>query len=111
MITGEEAREICPYISEEVIGASWCPTDGHANPLKTTLGFYRKALSMGVTFVTGVTVTGIRKVKGRARIVETDDGVYEGEEIFLCAGWESRKISNTVGIDIPVEREFSVGSG
>lgn len=107
MISGDEARDICPYMSEEVIGASWCPTDGHANPLHTTLGFYRKALELGVTFVTGVTVTGIRKVKGRARAVETDDGVYEGEQILLCAGWASRNISDTVGIDLPVEREFS----
>lgn len=107
MISGDEAREICPYMSEEVIGASWCPTDGHANPLHTTLGFYRKALALGVTFVTGVTVTGIRKVRGQARIVETDDGPYEGDQILLCAGWESRKISDTVGIDLPVEREFS----
>ena len=82
------------------MGASWCPTDGHANPLKVTLGFYLKALSMGVTFVTGVTVEGIRKVRGAARIVETDDGIYEGEQILLCAGYASRAIANTVGIAV-----------
>ena len=42
MLTRDEVREINPYLSEEVIGASWCPTDGHANPLKTTLGYYKK---------------------------------------------------------------------
>lgn len=99
MVSGDEARDICPAMSEAVVGASWCPTDGHANPLKTTLGFYRKALAMGVTFITGVTVTGIRKVRGAARIVETDDGIYEGETIMLCAGYASRAIVNTVGID------------
>lgn len=107
MISGDDAREICPYMSDEVTSASWCATDGHANPLHTTLGFYQRALEMGVTFVTGVTVTGIRKVRGQARIVETDDGDYEGEQILLCAGWYSRAISNTVGIDLPVIREFS----
>lgn len=61
MISGDEARELCPYMSEEVIAASWCPTDGHANPLKTTLGFYRKALSLGVTFVTGVKVLELQR--------------------------------------------------
>ena len=107
MITGDEAREICPYMSEEVTSASWCPTDGHANPLKTTLGFYRKALTMGVTFVSGVTVKEIKKIKGRARLVVTDDGIYEGEQILLCAGWESRAIANTVGIEIPMERQLN----
>ncbi len=107
MISGDEARELCPYMSEEVIAASWCPTDGHANPLKTTLGFYRKALSLGVTFVTGVKVLELQKVRGRARRVVTDDGVYEAENILLCAGYGSRRIANTVGIDAPVERQFN----
>lgn len=107
MITGDEAREIIPLMSDEVTCASWCPTDGHANPLKTTTAFYMKALDMGVTFITGVTVTGIRKSKGRARYVDTDDGVYEGDNIMLCAGWYSRAIADTVGIDLPIIREFS----
>lgn len=107
MISGDEARSLCPYMSQEVIAASWCPTDGHANPLKTTLGFYRKALQMGVTFITGVTVTGLQKIRGRVRNVLTDDGIYEAGHVLLCAGFESRRIANTVGIDIPVERQFN----
>ena len=107
MISGDEARELCPQMSHTVIGASWCPTDGHANPLTTTLAFYRRALQLGVTFVTGVEATGLRKVHGRARVVETTDGDYEGDQIVLAAGWWSRGIANTVGIDIPMERQFS----
>lgn len=107
MISGDEAREICPYMSKDVIAASWCATDGHANPLTTTLGFYRKALELGVTFITGVHVNEIVKVKGRARKVITDDSVYEADNILLCAGYESRRIANTVGIDAPVERQFN----
>ena len=61
MISGDEARKLCPYMSEEVVAASWCPSDGHANPLKATLGFYRKALQLGVTFVTGVKVMALEK--------------------------------------------------
>lgn len=107
MISGDEARELCPYMSKDVVAASWCPTDGHANPLKTTLGFYRKALQCGVTFVTGVTVLELQKVKGRVRKVITNEGVYEANQILLCAGYESRRIANTVGIDAPVERQFN----
>lgn len=107
MITGDEARELCPYMSKEVVGASWCPTDGHANPLKATLGFYKKSLQYGVTYVTGVTVLGLQKVKGRVRKVLTDDGVYQANQILLCAGYESRRIANTVGIDAPVEKQFN----
>ncbi len=107
MISGDEAREICPSMSKEIIAASWCATDGHANPLKTTLGYYRKALECGVTFVTGVKVLGLQKVRGSIRKVITDDGVYEAPQVLLCAGYESRAIANTVGIDVPVERQFN----
>ena len=104
MISGEEARKICPYLSEEVIGASWCPSDGHANPLLTTLGYYRKARQLGVRFITGEAVIEIKKIKGKARQVVTCNNVYEGENIILAAGYGSRKIASSFGIDIPMNK-------
>lgn len=104
MISGDEAREINPYLSEEVIGASWCPTDGHANPLLTTLAYYRKARQLGARFVTGEEVIEIKKIKGKARQVVTKNNVYEGNQIILAAGYESRKLAATVGIDIPMNK-------
>ena len=103
MISGEEVREICPYLSDEVIGASWCPTDGHANPMLTTLAFYKKARELGARFITGEEVTEIRKIRGKARQVITKENVYEGENIILAAGLESREIAGTVGVDIPMQ--------
>lgn len=104
MITGDEAREICPYMSEEVIGASWCSTDGHANPMVTTLAFYKKAREIGAKFITGEDVIAIKKVKGRAKQVVTNVNTYEADTIILAAGCDSRTIAQTVGIDIPMER-------
>lgn len=106
MIDGKEVREINPYLSDEVIGASWCPTDGHANPLLATLGFYKRARELGVRFYTGETVVEIQKIKGKARKVVTLSNIYEGEQIILAAGYESRKIAETVGIDIPMRKEL-----
>ncbi|MBP2650858.1 MAG: dependent oxidoreductase [Firmicutes bacterium] len=104
MIEAQEAREICPYLSDEVIGASWCPTDGHANPLLATLAFYRKARALGTEFITGENVLEIKKIKGRARQVITANGIYEGETIILAAGYDSRKILGTVGLDVPMTK-------
>lgn len=105
MVDGKEVQEICPYLSKEIIGASWCPTDGHANPLTTTLGYYKRALEMGVRFFTGAEVVELQKVKGKIRKVILKDGtVMEGETVILAAGYESRYIARTVGIDIPMTR-------
>ncbi len=108
MISGGQARELCPYMSEEVIAASWCPTDGHANPMLTTLAYYRKARMMGVHFITGEKVVKLKKAKGRIRKVLTQSGnVYEADTVILAAGFPSRAIANTVGIDIPMFKELN----
>lgn len=104
MVSGDEAREINPYLSDEVMGAIWCPTDGHANPLLVTLAYYKKARELGARFITGETVTEIRKIRGEARKVITEDNVYIGEKIILAAGYASRKIAETIGVDVPMKQ-------
>jgi sarcosine oxidase subunit beta len=106
MIDGDEARQINPYLSDNVACASWCPTDGHANPMLTTLAFYRAARRLGVRFLCGVAVTGIKKMKGKARTVTTDEGDFEADTIVLCAGYGSRQIAADVGIDIPMNTKL-----
>ncbi|MDR0863051.1 MAG: FAD-binding oxidoreductase [Oscillospiraceae bacterium] len=102
MIDYDEARAICPYLSDEVIGASWCPTDGHANPLLATLAYYRAARRNGARFISGAEVVEIKKVAGRARKVVTTDGVYEADAIVLTAGLESNRILESVGLRVPM---------
>lgn len=106
MIDGKEVRDINPYLSDEITVASWCPTDGHANPLVATLGYYKRARELGALFITGEDVVEIRKIRGKARQVVTRKNVYEGETIFLASGYESRDIAATVGIDIPMRKEL-----
>ncbi|MCM1506323.1 MAG: FAD-binding oxidoreductase [Ruminococcus flavefaciens] len=104
MIDGYEARQINPYLSEAVTCASWCATDGHANPLTATMGYYKMARRLGAHFISGEKVTEIRKIKGKARQVVTESGnIYEGDKIILSAGYESRFIASTVGIDVPMQ--------
>ncbi|MDO4288793.1 MAG: FAD-binding oxidoreductase [Eubacterium sp.] len=103
MIDGDAVREINPYLSEEVIGASWCPTDGHANPLTTTLGYYTMARRLGARFITGEKVVSLKKIKGKICQVWTKDHVYEADTVILAAGLGSRPIAATVGIDVPMQ--------
>lgn len=104
MIDGDVVRGINPYLSDEVAGASWCPTDGHANPLTTTLGYYKSARQSGVQFYTGEPVMAIKKSHGRVNQVVAENNVYTCGQVLLSAGYESRKIAATVGIDVPMQR-------
>ncbi len=106
MIEGDEVRRINPYLSDEVVCASWCPTDGHANPLKTVLGFYRAARKLGAQFITGESVLELKKEKGRLRYVITDADTYCTEKVIVACGYESRAILQTVGIDVPMTKDL-----
>ena len=106
MIDGDEVRAINPYLSDEVICASWCPTDGHANPLTTTLGYYKMARRLGVTFITGEPVKELKVIKGKIRQVITPNNTYEGENVLVSAGLFSREILTSVGIDIPMTKSL-----
>lgn len=106
MIDAEEVRKINPYLSEEVTCASWCPTDGHANPLTTTLGFYKNARALGVVFHMGEKVVKLEKVHRKLRRVCTKTTVYEADQVLVAAGYASRFLTQTVGIDVPMQEEL-----
>lgn len=105
MLSGDEVREINPYLSEEVTCASWCPTDGHANPLRATLAYYKAALQAGARYYTQELATELVMDKGRLRYVRTAcSDVFEGDTILVAAGYSSRALLHTVGIDIPMHK-------
>lgn len=107
VVDAQTVKEICPYLSEEVIGASWCPTDGHANPMITTLAYYIRALEKGVRFFTDARVVKLEKYKGRLRRVIMESGeVFEAETVIIVAGYASRYLARTVGVDVPLYTYF-----
>jgi sarcosine oxidase, subunit beta len=102
LISYDEIKAINPYVSEQVAAASWCTTDGHANPMKTTLAFYKRARELGVHFISGETAQSIVLRKGRAVGVKTKTNTYEADKVIVAAGYASRAILSTAGIDMPM---------
>lgn len=103
MMEGDEIKRRNPYVSDHVTVATWTPQDAVVNPLLATLGYYRRARQLGAVFYTGVEVTALGTRRGRIREVIAADGtVYEADAVILAAGYFSRKIYNTVGLDVPV---------
>lgn len=107
MLSAEETRKLCPFISETVTSAAFCPDDGHANPLRTTLGMYRHNRKLGVHYYTGEEAVELRKIRGRVRQVVTAMGnIYEADHVVVAAGAASRALLNTVGVDVPFRRKL-----
>ena len=107
MLDRKQVLDINPYVGEKVIGASYCPTDGHANPFLVTYAFYLKAKSLGARFHTHEEALEIRLQKGRVTAVITDKNVFETDLVVNAAGIAGRKIANAVGLDLPMRPLYS----
>jgi sarcosine oxidase subunit beta len=107
MLDRKQVLEINPYVGEKVIGASFCPTDGHVNPFLVTFGFFKKAKSLGAQFYTHEAVREIRLQKGKVAAVVTDRNTFETDLVVDAAGTAGRKVANMVGLDFPMRPLFS----
>ena len=107
MLDRKQVLEINPYVGEKVIGASYCPTDGHVNPFLVTYGFFKKAKSLGAQFYTHEEAREIRLQKGKVAAVVTDKNTFETDLVVDAAGTAGRKVANMVGLDFPMRPLFS----
>ena len=101
-----QAQQIAPALSNEFILASWCPTDGHADPLKSVEGFQRAAERLGVTFKTNTTVTGIDTYMAngclRFNAIETVNGSIVAGNAMLATGVQTNLLLSDLGVYIPM---------
>ena len=107
MLDRKQVLNINPYIGEKVLGASFCPTDGHVNPFLTTYAFFQKAKSLGARIITHEEVKDIRLQKGKVSAVITDKQTVETDVVVNAAGVAGRKVANMVGLDLPMRPVFS----
>jgi sarcosine oxidase subunit beta len=67
-LSPKEAKEIIPYIDEtKILGATFCPKDGHLNPFHTTQAYANAAKRLGVEIMTYTTGHSGRGAFGRRR--------------------------------------------
>lgn len=89
VLDGDEAREIAPYLSDDVVAAAFCPTEGKANARTAVTGLRRD----GADWVASV------------RSQEQPSGTTEeirASAVVLAAGVWTRELGLMVGVDLPV---------
>ena len=107
MLDRKQVLEINPHIGEKVMGASFCPTDGHVNPFLVTYAFFQKAKSLGARICTHEEVKVIRLQKNKVSAVITDKHIFETDLVVNAAGVAGRNVANMVGLDLPMRPVFS----
>ncbi len=91
-----------PLAVDDVLGATFCGTDGHADPTQVCLGYASAARARGVEIVAGTTVTGIEVADGHVAAVETSQGRIATECLVNSAGPWAAQIAALAGIDVPI---------
>ncbi|HKZ69020.1 MAG TPA: FAD-dependent oxidoreductase, partial [Anaerolineales bacterium] len=95
--------EMVPSLSREsVFGASFCVTDGHANPLKLTTGYANAAMRAGAKVITGCEVRGVRQMDSGEAVVETTGGEFRARTVIVTAGAGARALGLALGFDLPL---------
>jgi sarcosine oxidase subunit beta len=107
MLDRKQVLDINPHIGEKVLGASYCPTDGHVNPFLVTYAFFQKAKSLGARIFTHEEVKDIRLQKNKVSAVITDKQIFETDLVVNAAGVAGRNVANMVGLDLPMRPVFS----
>jgi len=107
LLDRKQILDLNPYIGEKVIGASYCPTDGHVNPFLVNYGYFKRAKERGARFFTQEQVSGISLKKGRVAGVVTNKQTIDTDLVVNAAGVGGRSVANMVGLDIPMQPVFS----
>lgn len=104
LISPEEVKQMWPLLNvDDLVGASWLPTDGQASPSDITQSLAKGARMHGAKIVENVRVTGFEMHDGRILKVKTTLGDIACEKVVNCAGQWARQVGAMAGINVPLQ--------
>lgn len=101
MLDRKEVADLVPGIGPDVVGASWTPVDGIANPLKLLHALHIAFEKKRVDYLPHHGVTHIAHHDGIYDIT-TAQGAIRGKKLVLAGGLSNKTLAAQVGMDIPV---------
>jgi sarcosine oxidase, subunit beta len=103
LVEADEIRAMFPLLrSDDIIGGSFCSTDGFVDPYSAMTGFVTWATDHGAVLWKNACVTAIAKRNGGFEI-QTTRGNVSANKVVNCAGAWAAGIASMVGIELPVE--------
>jgi sarcosine oxidase subunit beta len=119
LVSREDIKRMVPQLRvDDVIGGTYCPTDGFVDPHSVMMGFMLKAREHGVRLWLDTSVTGIKTershhgktgvsppvpVEGRIAGVMTTRGFVSTRVVVNAAGVWAAEVAKMAGAQLPVE--------
>src|SRR6202030_205851 len=104
LITGDEIRNMFPQLRrDDIVGGSFCSTDGFVDPYSAMVGFMTWAANHGATLWKNTAVTAFTRDEDGITSVETTRGSVATRKVVNCAGAWAASVANLVGLELPVQ--------
>jgi len=101
MLDRAEVRAMVPGLGDGVVGASFCPIDGHANPLHLLRALHAALPAHGGAWLPGRTVNRIDAAP-HSFTVHSGADAFSAPKLVIAAGLGSRDLAPLVGLSMPV---------
>ncbi|MGB7600998.1 MAG: FAD-binding oxidoreductase [Candidatus Sulfotelmatobacter sp.] len=104
LMAGDEIRNHFPQLrADDIVGGSFCSSDGFVDPYSAMNGFIACACEQGATVWKNTTVTGIGNDGAGIASVETTRGRVATRKVVNCAGAWAADVARLAGVELPVE--------
>ena len=104
LLDARDVAEVAPELRhDDILGGSFCPTDGFVDPYSVMTGFMRMAMERGVRLLRDTAVTGIAVDARGVTGVETSRGFVAGRTVVNAAGAWAGIVARLAGVPLPVE--------
>jgi sarcosine oxidase subunit beta len=94
MVAGLQTDDLC--------GATFCPSDGLAGPNEVTYGFANAARRRGAVIMEDTPVEAFLMSGGRVTGIRTRQGEIECPQTVICAGPWSAPVGALLGLQLPI---------
>jgi len=100
----EDISKIVPQLRvDDILGGTFCPTDGFVDPHSVMMGFMLNAREKGVRLWLDTTVTGIEVENSQIKTVNTSRGSISTKVVVNAAGAWAAQVAAMAGAELPVE--------
>ena len=104
LVSGDEIRRMFPQLrGDDIVGGSFCATDGFVDPYSAMIGLMTWASEHGARLWKNTQVTGIRRDGTGITAVETTKGPVATRTVVNCAGPWAAEVARMAGVDLPVK--------
>jgi sarcosine oxidase subunit beta len=104
LVLGDEIRSMFPQLrADDILGGSFCSTDGFVDPYSAMNGFMSWAADHGATLWKNTEVTGIARNETGIASIETTRGPVSARKVVNCAGPWAASVAALAGVDLPVQ--------